>query len=87
MKNSNDTIWDRTSDLLICSAVPTAVPNIYCPICVKLVYSSHIILWSICEGGQNRPQVGSSVKLRSRQAIVQVKNASVQSASTQCTLL
>jgi hypothetical protein len=30
MKNSNDIIWDRTSDLLICSAVPnhcaTAVP-------------------------------------------------------------
>jgi hypothetical protein len=22
MKNSNDTIWDRTNDLLICSAVP-----------------------------------------------------------------
>jgi hypothetical protein len=22
MKNSNDTIWDRTSDLQICSAVP-----------------------------------------------------------------
>jgi hypothetical protein len=22
MKNSSDTIWDRTSDLLICSAVP-----------------------------------------------------------------
>ena len=27
MKNSNDTIWDRTSDLPICSAAPSPLCN------------------------------------------------------------
>jgi hypothetical protein len=27
MKNSNDTIWNQTSDLLICSAVPHSTSN------------------------------------------------------------
>jgi len=45
MKNSNDTIGNRTRDLPTCSAVPqpTAPPDVYsCPIATKLEFSRHI---------------------------------------------
>jgi hypothetical protein len=61
MKILHDTIWDRTSDLLICSAVPyhcaTAVP---CVLCATSIFTLFIIVTKLrAEGTAVRMTVGA----------------------------
>jgi hypothetical protein len=51
MKNSNDTIWDRTSDLLICSTLTTVLPRSPTRDTDELISQTHAHLLTVGDKG------------------------------------